>query len=1414
MFFEARLTPIATSPAYEPTAAAFAGGDTSAAHASAMAVAERGGPTTPADFLLVMDVCRARGEFSRSNALCRIARRRFPHDPQVTLAWARTTSIRGRDLEAIELLRPLVDHADLGALARAMMASSWGTVGARRRFRELADPLRDASDPRVRYMLGYGAASLREWDEAIEHLQYTVDHAPRWIRAVGPLCDFLLARGRVGEVEQRLLAAERSGLHDVAVDVAAFAYLSARRRWDEAVALAERAATRWPPTSLQMFAGGVALACWMLDRRDDAVHWAALVDGELAERFAAAAPARRRLLDAPLRCQERSMCLPVSVSLVCSTQGVDLDPVALYAAMEGHGGASFSKMKEAMEAHGFDVWAIQPKTALVRRMLDEGIALVGPLYGPGLAHVEVVCGYDEALDLIYVRDPESWILRTFASEALDERYREHGGLLALVRRPTTLTLAEDERAGGFSTFIAFEAAVTRGDAVGATALLEALPHGSTRMLAHWVGHGVSSSTVEVRAYERRCLADPELSPRFHAAVALQGDVTDLALTRAMLLAADADPRSWLIRMLDARLAIREGRWDDATRIVDELVQEAPSLASTWELKATIAERRGDEEGASEALDLAYDIEPTHHGITSHWRRRQETSRPFTDRLAEVEAAWRRFDSVETAWADYIGLLAAQGPDGAQVAELMAHWTKRFPKSPDAWTERMRWYAYQERADLVESVRAEASPALDMDLTAPDAIAASSEPPQHGPNEQLGLAMEQTLAGLPIAGDLAAAIEALRGRALRGELDSLLHVWLRALDFAIELARDPSLPVRPPDRLPGAPLASVRAFLERISGVSLQPRHAADLLAWIDERIPGCAASDLLLWERAALERIRGRVRDTEQLLERLVSREPAHMTALEELASLALQRGDILGAIRRFEALLRVSPGQIGALTTLVRLHELAEDHERMIVAQRRLVRRIPCQSQASERLVELTEGAALEEVRPHFDDASIRLMQARVAYNQGDYARVISLLSTPAGIPHEGDAAASALPTSLDDRQQRMRDALLLESSLALADEQPPDPTLDRLADAAVERFGDGPLFWRLRAALAIRRSDMPKFRDSIRRALVAGVFEADLATLVLDVEGPDVQRMLDAVTSAPESARGDTAMAWVDALDAQGEAGVLAEYVERCARLVPEARELRLRHAWAALARDDRETPSWIAKRLLARDAEDIDAKLLLAHASLTVDDERARSVFREVADRTGDPRAWHGLATIAMHGGDTLTARRVYWDLLRKNPLDATALAGLYTAHEPAASLGPWFRAAIERGQGAQTPYFLVHAVDVARATATKVPRRWIDVAMQRLLKSSADADARASGATSEWDLLPRAVYAFLRHLGERDALDALVQANPRVRGLRWAMTAPTRMFWPGRAWIPGEEDEGLSSLDMLLVPDAFRPSDQAD
>jgi hypothetical protein len=66
-------------------------------------------------------------------------------------------------------------------------------------------------------------------------------------------------------------------------------------------------------------------------------------------------------------------------------------------------------------------------------MLDNGIPLIGELVGVLNSHAEVICGYDNALKIYYVRDPMHWSLLVLPFQELEKCYAMSGhSLIALV----------------------------------------------------------------------------------------------------------------------------------------------------------------------------------------------------------------------------------------------------------------------------------------------------------------------------------------------------------------------------------------------------------------------------------------------------------------------------------------------------------------------------------------------------------------------------------------------------------------------------------------------------------------------------------------------------------------------------------------------------------------------------------------------------------------------------------------------------------------------------------------------------------------------------------------------------------------------------------------------------------------------
>ncbi len=63
------------------------------------------------------------------------------------------------------------------------------------------------------------------------------------------------------------------------------------------------------------------------------------------------------------------------------------------------------------------------------------------------SHVEVICGYHQAIDVFYVRDPMHWAPSVLSSKMTFQRYELYGAVLAIIDEDSTtiINLAEENR---------------------------------------------------------------------------------------------------------------------------------------------------------------------------------------------------------------------------------------------------------------------------------------------------------------------------------------------------------------------------------------------------------------------------------------------------------------------------------------------------------------------------------------------------------------------------------------------------------------------------------------------------------------------------------------------------------------------------------------------------------------------------------------------------------------------------------------------------------------------------------------------------------------------------------------------------------------------------------------------------------
>ncbi len=176
----------------------------------------------------------------------------------------------------------------------------------------------------------------------------------------------------------------------------------------------------------------------------------------------------------PLMAQNRNQCVPTSVAMAVYPQGGRFDPDVMFHDMRGREGTPLWRMREWCEAHQFHVVPICLEKDAVTTMLKAGVPLIGVLEGPFNSHVDVVCGFNDDLDTLYVRDPGHWSLLAWPWETALSRYFMHAGLFAVVAAESAdvLAAAEKWRSDECAALLDLSEAVAKGDRTRAVARVD------------------------------------------------------------------------------------------------------------------------------------------------------------------------------------------------------------------------------------------------------------------------------------------------------------------------------------------------------------------------------------------------------------------------------------------------------------------------------------------------------------------------------------------------------------------------------------------------------------------------------------------------------------------------------------------------------------------------------------------------------------------------------------------------------------------------------------------------------------------------------------------------------------------------------------------------------------------------------
>lgn len=181
------------------------------------------------------------------------------------------------------------------------------------------------------------------------------------------------------------------------------------------------------------------------------------------------------------------------------------------------------------------------------------------------------------------------------------------------------------------------------------------------------------------------LADPELW-MMSAALSLQFDDSDGArsdIAQALKLAPESGKARAMLGALDylaARIAFREGRYEEASERVDEALRSLPDHLGLMLLKASAASARGDSKAALAVAEHVKSLgDKLHHG----YELEGDIHTQLGDQAAALKAyrhGWERNRNSVLA-GKYLQALQASNQDGLPI---LVDWTRSDADNPEAW----------------------------------------------------------------------------------------------------------------------------------------------------------------------------------------------------------------------------------------------------------------------------------------------------------------------------------------------------------------------------------------------------------------------------------------------------------------------------------------------------------------------------------------------------------------------------------------------------------------------------------------------------------------------------------------------------------------------------------------------------------
>ncbi len=1396
MLFESRQNTAEVSEAWIPVRDAYLAGHAREAWQQATALRAPGALRIANDAILNIEIARACSAHRTYLALTRMALRAFPDDPIVQFYYMRMLLTRGWYMVGIEFL--LERQSTLGqthpALWATELANLYSNAGFERsclQWLERARQQPGVDEPLALYAQAGACEGLKKWDAAIELAAQCVQAAPDWTRARVYLANCLLARGRLDEAQAELAEAQRRGHEEAMVEMVQAMLAMALGRFEDARTQLEGMLARWPQADFVKYVQRTL--CILLVELGDHEAARRLADGQ-EDSFGLppipeATAGRHCFIPLPLIAQNKDQCVPTSAAMAAYPQGHRYDPDTLFREMHGREGTPLWRLRRWVEEHGLRLVPVRLEQEAITSMLDAGVPLIGTLQGPFNNHVEVVCGYNDNLRTLYVRDPGHWVPMAWPWDLALKRYALDDGLLAVIdaQRTDVIALAEQWKSTTCQAVLDLTQAVAQGERELAEAAYAAIPDSSPAASIR-DGHAlhVAISPVTFRERMQQILEDEDADflSRFRALMCLPSQDTQATLER--LLAEDnSQELAWIFRrFLKLQQLMAEGRWAEALPLTERLLLRGAGVAQFWEARSDVLAELGEHQASREALDKAIELEPLRMSLREKALNRSAGQLKFAEYLAEFDALLADDpDDRRLLWGRAEAL--RDGPDGRKFQEATLEALHWFPRAPQLYSMLLDWYQLQGRQDLFAALLDQASTLLpDIFQKQPDGPAAEE------PQAQTETAQQAETNGHPaeaLPEDKTELLElvwrlsdARRSAAVRQAValdqQGQLHWYesARLLSCRLLVADEPDgQPNDPhallPEHPPGAAHWYAQLVCDTLTEFEPNFRTALAVVEWTDRMVGDVTRYPELWFLRVLLLEHGNQVERALDELRQLLEKYPATASALYRMGVVKHRQEDLHSARAYLEQALEVNPGLLGAMSLLQTIHQALQNPQEEIGAVRMLRRKLPYAWDPLRDEFFLTADLdthtaafdLLDWVVDDFAPRRLDVLRARLHAVAGDLDQATAVL----------DRLELA-----DDEQDEdlLSDAMQLR--VALAEHSGDRDAVLALCERGLARWPESTRLKEIQAEY-LATTDIQRSRQLLREVLCEGEPQAQTVYQYLSMsDQPPHLAAQEIVSQSHEDRRIGLSEMFCDALVNPNFLRSNEQFLLWANQQFPEADVFRWRLANHYL--DTRQTPKAVqwARDLLDRNPDNPEAVRTLGRALVNHDNQEALQLLQRVCEDNRSVDFLTDLALCYQALQRLRDAEQLHWEILEQNPFMAPSWTNLYLLAAPKDRLWGYVDPMINQGRGVKDEYFLVATVLMALELNQRVPLYWFPLAAQRheILQVQ-------PGYRDERSRLTHALMAWMAHRPmDTNGWNGLPQGF--LRGLS------ARYWWPRGKWIP--------------------------